>query len=285
MKLNGFLFVLALVSCGETISPSIDKTPASSIVEEKEISNVQSNTSVLSKEDTEKGLVAISEVLEILNQKNLSLLEGCNIPEKSVKIREEKVKVGVVECEFNGHIEVYLETGEVEYPVENCKHNGEGISFTFFAFSKSGDGHLKMMSDGEVQTPIYICDKSENSNYASPSERKTLSISDFVGVYSVYGECPIHDWNTGILDVSKDYIGITETACRINKETAGEDGVSLFLELGDCTAYGEPQPDERAKFTQEDNVKSLKYLPNKDGILRGDGRVFNLTPCQKDAPQ
>ena len=123
------------------------------------------------------------------------------------------------------------------------------------------------------------CAGQVSETESSSPEKISPTLEDFIGVYSVYGECPTYDWNTGILDISDGYIGITETACKIENETAGDDGVSLFLELGDCTAYGDPQPDERAKFTLKDNLKTLQYLPNKDGVLRGDGRVFNLTPC------
>ena len=119
----------------------------------------------------------------------------------------------------------------------------------------------------------------------SSLETSKLSLADFVGEFSVYEKCPNHDWNTGILRVSQDYISITETGCKVAKVTKGLDANSLLLDLTVCHAEGEPMPDERAKLTMIEGERTLQYLPNADGIQSGDGRIFKLTPCSRDTKE
>ena len=72
---------------------------------------------------------------------------------------------------------------------------------------------------------------------------------------------------------------MTETGCQI-KQVIQEPSInSLLLELEACHAEGEPVPNERARLSISNGIKTLQYLPNKDGVLLGDGRVFKLTPC------
>lgn len=78
---------------------------------------------------------------------------------------------------------------------------------------------------------------------------------------------------------------MTETGCKIEKVTNTPSLNNLILELKACHAEGEPTPDERAKLTVVNGVKTLQYLLNADGIQNGDGRVFELTPCTRGAKE
>ena len=123
------------------------------------------------------------------------------------------------------------------------------------------------------------CAGQVSETEASSPEKTSPTLEDFIGVYSVYGACPKYDWNTVILGISQDYISMTETGCQI-KQVIQEPSInSLLLELEACHAEGEPVPNERARLSISNGIKTLQYLPNKDGVLLGDGRVFKLTPC------
>jgi len=113
----------------------------------------------------------------------------------------------------------------------------------------------------------------------SETEAFSPTIEDFIGGFSVYGTCPQYDWNTGVLRISQDYISMTETGCQIKQVIQEPSTNSLLLELHVCHAEGEPVPDERARLSTSNGIKTLQYLPNANGVLLGDGRVFKLTSC------
>jgi len=151
---------------------------------------------------------------------------------------------------------------------------------------------LALMSCGEL--PAVIADETKPAENQTlpvqteqrvpnlPQKTETLSLSNFIGDYSVFGECPKHDWNTGILSLSEDYISLTETGCKI-ASAAPIDSETLLLNLTDCHAEGESMADEKAKLTKVGNRKTLQYLPNDDGKLNRSGKVFELTPCTGEA--
>jgi len=106
-------------------------------------------------------------------------------------------------------------------------------------------------------------------------------LKPFLSPISLATKCPIHDWNTGILSLSEDYIYLTETGCKI-LSAVPINSESLLLNLTACHAEGVPMPDERAKLTRIDDKKTLQYLPNDDGNLNRSGKVFELTPCTRE---
>jgi len=279
MKVLWLIPLLALMSCGELPAVIADETKPA----ENQTLPVQTEQRVHTKEDYEyeEGLGKITEVMNTINKRKMSLVEHCNLPDKRVEVMKNSVKIGVVDCDFKGHIEVYTATGEVEYPVENCRHNGKNVEFTHFVFSEEPNGNLKMKSDGGVMTPIFVCAEVDLLNENLPQKTETLSLSNFIGDYSVFGECPKHDWNTGILSLSEDYISLTETGCKI-LSAVPIDSESLLLNLTACHAEGDAMPDERAKLTKIGDKKTLQYLPNDDGNLNRSGKVFELTPCTRE---
>ena len=140
---------------------------------------------------------------------------------------------------------------------------------------------LGLISCGDTEVVTFGIDK-QDKNLAESESAATVSLETFKGDYSVFGECPVHDWNTGILSISDDYISITETGCEIASVSKFSYS-SLLLELKNCHAEGDAVPDEKAKLAISGNTKTLQYLPNDDGVLSGDGRVFELTPCERAA--